>query len=61
MKVEEGGGGREEEEEEEAEGEEEEEATWANDETDSTLPRGDSYTSFRYRVLQINAFDDRRV
>ena len=60
MKVEEGGGGREEEEEEEAEGEEEE-ATWANDETDSTLPRGDSYTSFRYRVLQINAFDDQRV
>ena len=59
MKVEEGGGGREEEE-EEAE-EEEEEATWANDETDSTLPRGDSYTSFRYRVLQINAFDDQRV
>ena len=60
MKVEEGGGGREEEEEEEAE-EEEEEATWANDETDSTLPRGDSYTLFRYRVLQINAFDDQRV
>lgn len=57
MKVE-GGGGREEEEEE---AEEEEETTWANDETDSTLPRGDSYTSFRYRVLQINAFDDRRV